>query len=171
MARVLHDMYAARTARQVIHNAGVLTNDSLADCAASEIREQFNVNALAPLMFAKALEPHLKHGSRYGLVSSLMGSIDDNGSGGMYGYRVSKVALNMIGKGLSVDWKEKGIAVCLLHPGLVETNMTSCFGVKAGEDGCIDTATSARGIIAVLSKLNLETSGKFYEYTGEELPW
>ena len=93
-----------------------------------------------------------------------MGSIDDNDSGGSYAYRMSKSAVNAAGKSLSIDLKPKGIAVAILHPGWVRTDMT-------GHGGLIDPDESAAGLIQRMEELTLETSGTFWHTNGEKLPW
>ena len=93
-----------------------------------------------------------------------MGSIADNTSGGRYGYRASKAALNAFGKSLAMDLKNEGIAVALLHPGYVKTRMVN-FG------GMITPEESATGLIARIEELNLENTGSFWHTNGEELPW
>src|SRR5690606_27563059 len=140
------------------------SSESLDDLDFDRIRKQFEVNALGPLRVTKALLPHLKKGSKVALITSRMGSIADNGSGGMYGYRMSKAALNMAGKSLAVDLKDRGIAVIILHPGFVRTDMT-------GGNGMIDPDESARGLIARIEELTLDRSGTFRHMNGDELPW
>jgi NAD(P)-dependent dehydrogenase (short-subunit alcohol dehydrogenase family) len=106
----------------------------------------------------------MKEGTKLGLVTSLMGSVTDNTSGGYYGYRMSKSALNIAGKSLSVDLKNKGVVVTLLHPGYVKTQMTDYMGNVPPE-------TSALGMIRVLEQSTLSSSGSFYHYQGKTLPW
>jgi NAD(P)-dependent dehydrogenase (short-subunit alcohol dehydrogenase family) len=96
-------------------------------------------------------------------VTSRVGSIDDNGSGGNWGYRASKTAVNMIGINLMHELKPRGIAVALLHPGLVATDMTGQHGISA--------ADSARGLIERLNELNLDNTGGFWHAEGYTLPW
>jgi NAD(P)-dependent dehydrogenase (short-subunit alcohol dehydrogenase family) len=93
-----------------------------------------------------------------------MGSIADNDSGGRYGYRASKAALNAFGKSLAMDLKPRGIAVAQLHPGYVQTRMVN-FG------GLISPDEAARGLVAIIDGLNLENTGSFWHSNGEELPW
>jgi NAD(P)-dependent dehydrogenase (short-subunit alcohol dehydrogenase family) len=97
------------------------------------------------------------------IVTSRMGSIADNGSGGYYGYRASKVAVNMIGKSLARDLEGRGVAVALLHPGMVATETTGGQG--------IEPAQAARGLIDRIDQLTLETTGRFWHAEGYELPW
>jgi NAD(P)-dependent dehydrogenase (short-subunit alcohol dehydrogenase family) len=118
---------------------------------------------LAPLLLSRALLPNLAAGSKLALITSRMGSIDDNSSGGYYGYRMSKTALNMAGKSLAVDLRPKGIAVAILHPGMVATRMVNFAGIPPEQ--------AARGLLARIDALSLETSGRFWHANGEELPW
>jgi NAD(P)-dependent dehydrogenase (short-subunit alcohol dehydrogenase family) len=148
----------------LICNAGIMRGESLGKIDYQTVREQLEVNALGPLRTVEALLPCLTRGSKIGLMTSRMGSIADNGSGGMYGYRMSKAALNAAGMSLARDLRERGIAVAILHPGFVRTDMTSQHGnVAAGE--------SAAQLIARMDELTLEQSGSFLHANGETLPW
>ena len=148
----------------LINNAGIVERISLDNLDLDSIRRQFEINAIAPLNFTKALLPNLKSGSKVIMMTSRMGSIDDNTSGGSYGYRMSKVALSMAGKSLSVDLKPKGIAVAILHPGLVKTRMTNF------SDSGITTETSVKGLLDRIEELNLDNTGTFWHANGEILP-
>ena len=149
----------------LIHNAGLLERTTLTDLNPESIRRQFEVNALAPLRLTAALLPQLPSGSRVVLMTSRMGSIGDNSSGDSYGYRMSKVALCMAGKSLSIDLKPRGIAVAILHPGLVSTAMTGFTSVG------ISPEQAVRGLLARIDGLTLENSGTFWHANGEVLPW
>jgi NAD(P)-dependent dehydrogenase (short-subunit alcohol dehydrogenase family) len=144
-------------------NAGILEGDDLKSFSAESLRRQFEVNAMAPLLLARALLPNLAAGSKLGLITSRMGSIDDNGSGGYYGYRMSKTALNMTGRSLAVDLRPRGIAVAILHPGMVATRMVGFTGTPPKQ--------AATGLLARLDALSLDTSGRFWHANGGELPW
>ena len=159
----LADALAGSTLDVLVHNAGILSRETLDDLDFDRIREQFEVNALAPLRVVSALRQNLAPGSKVGIVTSRMGSIEDNGSGGMYGYRISKAAANMVGKTLSRDLADSGVAVVLLHPGLVATRMTGGNG--------IDPADAARGLIEQIDALSMESSGGFRHAEGYTLPW
>jgi NAD(P)-dependent dehydrogenase (short-subunit alcohol dehydrogenase family) len=149
----------------LINNAGIMVwPESLETLDPAGIRRQFEVNALAPLRITTALRGRLPQGAKVGLITSRMGSIDDNGSGGAYGYRMSKAALNMAGKSLAVDLRPAGVAVAILHPGMVKTEMT-------GSHGQVEPLDAARGLLARLDELTLETSGGFWHANGQRLPW
>ncbi|MBM5816391.1 MAG: SDR family oxidoreductase [Cyanobacteria bacterium K_Offshore_surface_m2_239] len=149
----------------LILNAGLLEASRLETLDPDSLRRQFEVNALGPLRLVRALLDHLGAGAKVALMTSRMGSIDDNTSGGSYGYRMSKVALNMAGKSLAIDLQPRGIAVALLHPGLVRTRMVG-FTPQA-----IPPEEAVRGLLARIDALTLETSGTFWHANGEVLPW
>lgn len=148
----------------LINNAGILTRENIQHAPALDILRQFEVNALAPLQLTIGLLAHLKAGSKVALITSRMGSMKDNGSGGYYGYRMSKAALNAAGVSLARDLQEKSIAVGLLHPGYVQTDMVN-------NTGDISAETSANRLRQRISDLNLENSGSFWHSNGELLPW
>jgi NAD(P)-dependent dehydrogenase (short-subunit alcohol dehydrogenase family) len=148
----------------VINNAGIMLHQSLETMDWDRMRLQYEVNALGPLRVTTALLPNLSAGSKVAIVTSRMGSIDDNTSGGSYGYRMSKAAVNIAGVSLARDLADRGIAVILLHPGFVRTSLT-------GGRGYIDTTESVTGLLARIEELTLETSGVFKHYAGETLPW
>lgn len=147
----------------IIHNAGVLTAETLQDLNAERIRRQFEINALAPLRITQLLQQNLRNGSKVVLITSRMGSIDDNTSGGMYGYRMSKAALNIAGKSLAHDLRSSGVAVGIFHPGLVATRMTGTHGITPDE--------AASNLIVRIDQLTLENSGQFFHANGDSLPW
>jgi NAD(P)-dependent dehydrogenase (short-subunit alcohol dehydrogenase family) len=147
----------------LINNAGVFTEESFPNLDFDQIRKQFEVNALGTLLVTSVMQSHLTRGSKIILITSRMGSIDDNGSGGYYGYRMSKAALNMAGVNLAHDFRSKGIAVAILHPGMVATEMTGRYGIPVAE--------SAEGLIARIDELRLQDSGSFWHANGERLPW
>jgi NAD(P)-dependent dehydrogenase (short-subunit alcohol dehydrogenase family) len=149
----------------LINNAGIWRNSSLSDLNWEGIREQFEVNALGALRVTLALLPNLSNSAKIILITSRMGSIEDNTSGGSYGYRMSKVALSMAGKSLSHDLKSRGISVGILHPGLVQTPMTDF--VASG----ITPEESVNGLLARIDGLNLKNTGTFWHANGEVLPW
>lgn len=148
----------------LINNAGILRTDTLHDMNDGDLEEQFAVNAIAPLRVTRALLGNLTSGSKVALITSRMGSIADNDSGGYYGYRMSKAALNAAGKSLANDLQGPGIAVAILHPGMVATRMI-------GFNGDLSPAQAATGIAARIDELTLENSGTFWHANGDVLPW
>jgi len=153
-----------RTVDVLVNCAGILSDESLGDLDFDRMRRQFEVNSLGPLRVTAALRGNLCQGSKVAIVTSRMGSIEDNTSGGRYGYRMSKAAVNMAGRSLANDLKDQGVAVAILHPGFVRTEMT-------GHQGLIDPPESAAGLIARIDELTLETTGTFWHTNGEIIPW
>lgn len=147
----------------LINNAGILLRDSFGELDYDAMLEQYRVNALGPLRVTEALAGNLHTGSKVAIITSRVGSIDDNGSGGNWGYRASKTAVNMIGRNLMHEMTPRGIAVALLHPGLVATDMTGRQGISVSE--------SARGLIDRIDELTLDDTGTFRHAEGYELPW
>ena len=151
----------------LVLNAGVLDRESLGDideAGFDSMRRQFEVNALGPLRVAQALLDNLADGAKVGIVTSRMGSVADNGSGGRYGYRASKAAVNAIGKSLAVDLQPRGIAVFLLHPGYVATDMV-------GGTGDVSPEQAAAQLVERIDGLTLEQTGTFWHANGSPLPW
>ncbi len=161
----LRDKFSNIKINVLIHNAGVAQNNSFQNLDAESIRTQFEVNALAPLLLTKVLIGSLIQGSKVILMTSRMGSIGDNTSGGLYGYRMSKVAMCMAGKSLSIDLYPLGIPVAMLHPGLVSTRMTG-FTPNG-----ITTQKSVEGLLQRIDSLTLQSTGSFWHSNGEILPW
>lgn len=155
---------AGTTLERVILNAGILREDALDDFSVGEVRAQIEVNAIAPLRWARALRPCFRRGTKLALVTSRMGSMADNGSGGYYGYRMSKAALNAAGVSLARDLASAGVAVILVHPGFVRTEMTEGAGN-------VDPDEAAAQIAARIDALTLETSGSFVHANGQPLPF
>jgi len=147
----------------LINNAGILRHDSFGELDYDAMLEQYRVNTLGPLRVTEALAPNLHEGSKVAIVTSRVGSIDDNSSGGNWGYRASKTAVNMVGTNLMHELRPRKIAVALLHPGLVATDMTGQTGISPQE--------SARGLIERIDELTLANSGSFWHAEGYELPW
>jgi NAD(P)-dependent dehydrogenase (short-subunit alcohol dehydrogenase family) len=151
----------------LVLNAGILGRESFGaidDAGFDSMRRQFEVNTLGPLRVAQALSERLGEGSKIGIVTSRMGSVADNGSGGYYGYRASKAAVNAVGKSLALDLRPRGVAVFLLHPGYVATDMV-------GGTGDVSPGESAAQLVERLDSLGLEQSGTFWHANGSALPW
>ncbi|MEN9581823.1 MAG: hypothetical protein RJA70_4832 [Pseudomonadota bacterium] len=162
---VLKDAVGTRAVGLLINNAGILHwSDTLEKLDYPGIERQFLVNAIGPLRVTQALRSNLGRGAKVALITSRMGSIEDNGSGGTYGYRMSKAALNIAGKSLAHDLKKAEISVAILHPGMVKTEMT-------GDHGQVEPLDAARGLLARIDELSLQTTGGFWHANGQVLPW
>jgi len=148
----------------LINNAGILRNEILGSLNVDTIRDQFETNALAPLLVTEALLDNLTGSAKVALITSRMGSITDNTSGGRYGYRMSKAALNIAGMSLARDLEPRGVAVAILHPGLVGTEMI-------GGVGDITPDQAAERLSQRIEELSLTNTGTFWHSNGEVLPW
>ena len=148
----------------LINNAGLLISDTLGSLDFADALRQYEINALGPVRISRALLPLMGGGGKIGIVTSRVGSLGDNQSGGNYGYRMSKAAANMAARNLAIELREKGIAVAALHPGYVRTDMT-------GGRGNIDAEPAAKGLLLRIAELSLETTGTFWHAEGYELPW
>ncbi len=150
----------------LINNAGVLDDDRFGDTDTATWLRAFRINSIAPLHLLERLAPNLERSTlkRAVTLTSRMGSIADNGSGGDYIYRSSKAALNAAMKSAAIDLRGRGIAVAVLHPGWVRTDM-------GGPHAAIDVRTSVSGLRATIDSLTLKETGRFFSYDGKELPW
>ena len=162
--KCLTDALADRRIDLLISNAGILQDEQLGSLDIASIEQQFQVNALGPLRLVSALQANLSVGSKIALITSRMGSIEDNTSGGRYGYRMSKAALNAAGKSIAHDLKSRGVAVAILHPGLVSTAMINFNGQVSPEYAAAQLAER-------IEALNLKNTGTFWHANGDELPW
>jgi NAD(P)-dependent dehydrogenase (short-subunit alcohol dehydrogenase family) len=161
---LLAEKMKGRTVDLLINNAGLLSSESFPDLDFAAIQREIEVNAYGPLRVTHKLSTNLKRGSKIALITSRMGSIGDNTSGGMYGYRMSKAALNAAGKSLALDLSRLGVAVAILHPGYVKTEMTR-------NHGTVEPDAAARDLLQRIDELNLENSGTFWHANGTVLPW
>ena len=152
----------------LINNAGIFKSKptELDTLDESTWVDEFRVNAISPLMVTRALKSNLAAAgsSVVGMMSSKMGSMGDNTSGGDYSYRSSKAALNAVSVSLAKDLAKLGISVIAMHPGWVQTDM-------GGPNALIDSVTSASGLKAVLDNAGPAVSGQFFDYSGASLPW
>jgi len=152
----------------LINNAGVYgpERQPFGDIDEKEWMHVLRVNAIAPLKVSEAFVGHVARSRRktIAVVSSLMGSITDNGSGGYYIYRSSKAAANIVTRSMAVDLKARGIIAVVLHPGWVRTDM-------GGPSATTSPAESVSGMRKVLDGLTPADSGRFFDYHGDALPW
>ena len=151
-----------------INNAGVYgpRNSSFGNVDEENWIPAIKINAIAPVLLTQLIIKNIRAGTDKKLIyiTSKMGSIDDNKGGGAYVYRSSKTALNAVVKSLSVDLKNENIAVALIHPGWVKTDM-------GGPNALIDKDTSVRGMTEVISNLDISSTGNFFNYDGTIIPW
>lgn len=148
-------------------NAGIFGGDQeFGEVEPQDFARTLNTNLIAPTMLAQAFWPQVaaSKGRVMAFLSSRMGSMEDNKSGGYYIYRASKAGLNAIVKSLSVDLEAKGILAVALHPGWVKTDM-------GGEAALLQPSESIAGLRQVLAGLSQKHSGKFLNYDGLEIPW
>lgn len=151
----------------LINNAGVISEDiekKLEDISLDDLRQTLEVNSLSPVRVTKAFLKHLSQSPHpiVGSLSSLMGSIQDNTSGTYYAYRMSKAALNMFNKSLSIDYPN--ITAVVLHPGWVQTDMGGPRAPTLPDE-------SAEGLFRVITDLKKSDSGSFIDFKGKRLPW
>lgn len=155
----------------ILHVAGVLALDELDTVDFEEVTREFEINGVGPLRVAKTLAPLLVEGAKVGILTSRVGSLTDNTSGGMYAYRISKAAANMAGLNLSHDLGRRGVAVLMLHPGMVATDLTKDLGGGYATAQYITPEEAARGLIKNMDDLSPDTAGRFQHSNGEYLPW
>jgi NAD(P)-dependent dehydrogenase (short-subunit alcohol dehydrogenase family) len=161
---ILAEKLKGRSLDVLVNNAGLLSHESLQELDFASIQRQMEVNAYGPLRVTHKLLSLLRQGSKVALITSRMGSIADNTSGGAYGYRMSKAALNAAGKSLAHDLASQGVSVAILHPGYVRTEMTSNHGSVEPDD-------AARDLLKRIDELTLENTGTFWHANGSVLPW
>ena len=151
-----------------VNNAGVYgpRDANFGKVKGAEWESVMKVNAIAPMLLTQQIISNLRLGNARKLVyvTSKMGSIEDNRGGGSYIYRSSKTALNSVVRSLSVDLREEGFSVAVLHPGWVRTDM-------GGPNGLIDVTTSVSGMMSVIEGLSPAGSGQFFNYDGSIIPW
>jgi NAD(P)-dependent dehydrogenase (short-subunit alcohol dehydrogenase family) len=152
----------------LLNNAGIFgpRPSKLGDIEYDTWENVIRINVMSPLMVCESFSDHVAASNlkKIAIMSSKMGSIDDNNSGGSYVYRSTKAALNAVMKSLSIDLEPRGVTVAILHPGWVRTDM-------GGPSGLIDAPESVNGLRQVIEGLNLKKSGRFYNYDGSEIPW
>lgn len=152
----------------MLANAGAMgtRRQTFGDVDVDAVLDLIRINALAPLKLAEALADNVAQSDRkiMAFQTSLMGSVGDNGSGGAYAYRLSKSAMNMVGRSVANDLRARGVISVLLHPGWVRTSMGGAGGKISVED-CVE------GQQRILDTLKPDQSGRFFNYDGRELPW
>ena len=150
----------------LINNAGIYRSSTIGNINYEEWIESFKVNTIAPYQIVENFLEQIINSDLKKVVSitSKMGSIDDNTSGGSYIYRSSKTALNSMMRSLTHDLKNQGVATLTLHPGWVRTDM-------GGPGGWINSIESVQGMIKQIDKLTIDDSGKYLDYAGKFINW
>lgn len=151
----------------LINNAGVgVRSRPLEQVDLADMRRFFDVNTVGALRVTRALLPGLRAGAGKKIVNitSRMGSIEDNSSGGAYEYRASKAALNMVTRSMALDFADEGFVCVVLHPGWVQTDM-------GGPSARVKPEDSISGMLRVIDRLTVDFNGDFLDFTGASLPW
>ena len=152
----------------IINNAGIFQDEQMEETILDPELwlDEIMINAIGPVVLSQKLKENIMSGNdkKIIFISSQMGSIDDNYSGGYYFYRTSKSALNSAAKSLSIDWKADGISVLMLHPGWVRTDM-------GGSNAKLDIDTSVSKMLDVINNLDMGKTGTFLNYEGKKLEW
>ena len=165
---ILSNFLGDETIDLFINNAGVIGHSAqhFKSVSLNHWLEVLKINLIAPLLITQSIIKNIEKSSERKIyfISSKVGSIEDNKSGGMYIYRSSKTALNQVVKSLSIDLKPLGISVISLHPGWVRTEM-------GGPNALISVEESVNGMVGVISKTSIINSGQFINYDGTRLPW
>lgn len=145
--------------------------DSLTSSTPAIFQSTFAVNTFGPFFTTQALLPNLRASpsAKIGIVSSRVGSIGDNSSGGHYAYRASKAAVNSVGKSMAMDLKPDGIAVLLLHPGFVKSNLLP--DAKMPPETVLPDEAARKLWENVVKPKGMEQTGTFWHREGFELPW
>ncbi|HTM19296.1 MAG TPA: SDR family oxidoreductase [Kofleriaceae bacterium] len=166
-ARHLRELLGDAPIDVLVNNAGIGGRGrTIAEVDIDAARNVLEVNTLGPLRVTQALLPNLRagHAKKLAHITSLMGSIADNGSGGAYAYRASKAALNMVNKNLSLELGPDGFTCVVLNPGWVRTDM-------GGKQATLPVDESVRGLINVIDHLAPADNGTFINHDGRRLPW
>jgi NAD(P)-dependent dehydrogenase (short-subunit alcohol dehydrogenase family) len=162
---------ATASVELLIHVAGIVRESPFGALDFAAMQDEYAVNALGFLRVAQAVAPRMGPGGKIGVLTSRVGSLDDNGSGGMYGYRMSKAAANMAALNQAHEQAPRQIAVLCLHPGTVRTQLTAALLDRRTAGLAVEPEVAAAGLLARLDELTLDTTGTFRHANGEALPW
>lgn len=159
----------------VLHGPDLAPEKSIEQASKRSLEQVFALNAFAPLLLAQALLPQLckKQPAVFASLSARVGSIGDNRAGGWYAYRASKAAQNQLLKTFSIEWKRrnpKGICL-MLHPGTVDTPLSTPFQSKVPADKLFDPQRAARHLLGIIAQSSPADSGQFVAWDGQPIPW
>jgi NAD(P)-dependent dehydrogenase (short-subunit alcohol dehydrogenase family) len=164
----------------LLHTANNQPEKALRQLETDFFLQSMQINALASLLIAKHIRPLLAKSERdadrpaiFATISARVGSISDNHLGGWYSYRMSKAALNMGMKNLSIEWSWslKDVCVVVMQPGTVDTQLSSPFQSNVADEKLFSPAYSAERLLEVLDRMSAAQSGSFVDWAGESIPW
>ena len=159
----------------MLHSGSQQPEKRLQNLKPQQLQQSFLINATLLPLLAQAFGKLLRH-DEPALLASLsarVGSIEDNQMGGWYSYRASKAAHNMLLKTLALEWKisHRNTTVVALHPGTVSSRLSKPFLTPGYKKRVLTPAECAEALLAVISQLHPESSGKFYDWQGKHIPW
>ena len=158
-----------------LHGPGLQPEKRLQQIDRSQLEQQFSINAMAPILLAKAIEPLLQRDQpfHFASLSARVGSIGDNRTGGWYGYRAAKAAQNQLLRCLSIEWARRWplATVSLLHPGTTDTGLSRPFQSFVAPDKLFSPERAARQLVEVLLQQTPEQSGAFLAWDGQSIDW
>ena len=158
-----------------LHGPGLQPEKRLQQVDRSQLEQQFGINAMAPILLAKAIEPLLQRDQpfHFASLSARVGSIGDNRTGGWYGYRAAKAAQNQLLRCLSIEWARRWplATVSLLHPGTTDTDLSRPFQSFVAADKLFSPERAARQLVEVLLQQTPEQSGAFLAWDGQSIDW
>ena len=158
-----------------LHGPELQPEKRLQQVERSPLEQQFGINAIAPILLAKAIEPLLVRDQpfHFASLSARVGSIGDNRTGGWYGYRAAKAAQNQLLRSLSIEWARRWpmATVSLLHPGTTDTNLSRPFQSFVAPDKLFSPERAARQLVAILLEQTPEQSGAFLAWDGQSIDW
>ncbi|MEM7465565.1 MAG: SDR family oxidoreductase [Pseudomonadota bacterium] len=159
----------------LLHDGVLQPERRLSDINVAKLERIFAVNAYGPLLVAKYFAQFFSRTKRciFANLSARVGSIEDNHLGGWYGYRGSKAAQNMFTRNLSIELKRnyRGIICVALHPGTVNTQLSSPFQSNVAKSKLFSRARAARQLLDVMRGLSLEDNGEFFAWDGSTIAW
>lgn len=171
----LDALHLVVNAAGVLHRPGIAPEKSIEQVSATAFEQVFALNAFAPLLLAKALLPQLcrKQPAVFASLSARVGSISDNRAGGWYAYRASKAAQNQLLKTFSIEWKRRNpLGICLLlHPGTVNTPLSTPFQSKVPPHKLFDPSRAANQLLRIIAGSSATDSGRFIAWDGTEVGW
>lgn len=164
----------------LLHTESTQPEKALRQVETGFFLQNMQINALAGLLIAKHIRPLLAKAERsadkpaiFATISARVGSISDNQLGGWYSYRMSKAALNMGMKNLSIEWARslKDVCIVVMQPGTVNTQLSAPFQGNVADGQLFSPAYSAECLLEVLSGMSADKSGSFIDWAGESIPW